>query len=153
MYCENCAYVLSVQQLGQCECLRRSPFAQPLPVRPGGGGNAIQSNITHCDRAKLWLERAQESYIHTFTASVTARSLFWGLFFRGSKNLKAWASRFHSTANSEEHSKAEFGKKFERLQHKVQEQTLMARRWSKAVWCGLLVYHALYVAALAYTMV
>ena len=51
---------------------------------------AIQSNTTH--GAKLGLERAQESYIDTSTASVTARGLFGGFSFRGLKNLKAMAS-------------------------------------------------------------
>ena len=48
--------------------------------------NLIQSNTTHC--AKLGLMRAQESYIDTLTAQVTAPGLFEGFSFRGLKKLK-----------------------------------------------------------------
>jgi len=46
----------------------------------------IQSNTTHC--AKLGLMRAQERYIDTSTAQVTAPGLFGGFSFRGLKKLK-----------------------------------------------------------------
>ena len=48
--------------------------------------NLIQSVATHC--AKLGLMRAQESYIDTSTAQVTAPGLFRGFSFRGLKKLK-----------------------------------------------------------------
>jgi len=46
----------------------------------------IQSNTTHC--AKLGLMRAQERYIDTSTAQVTAPGLFGGFSFSGLKKLK-----------------------------------------------------------------
>jgi len=55
--------------------------------------------------------RAQESYIDTSTAQVTAPGLFEGLSFRGLKELKGGDSWIHSTAQRKEHSKTEFGKK------------------------------------------
>ena len=48
--------------------------------------NVIQSNTLHC--AKLGLMRAQESYIDTSTAQVTAPDLFGGFSFRRLKKLK-----------------------------------------------------------------
>jgi len=48
--------------------------------------NLIQSNTTHC--TKLGLMRAQESYVDTSTAQVTAPGLFGGFSFRGLKKLK-----------------------------------------------------------------
>jgi len=48
--------------------------------------NLIQSDTTHC--ANLGLTRAQESYIDTSTAQVTAPGPFGGFSFRGLKKLK-----------------------------------------------------------------
>jgi len=48
--------------------------------------NLIQSNTAHC--AKLGLMRAQESYIDTSTAQVTAPGLFGGFSFRDLEKLK-----------------------------------------------------------------
>jgi len=55
--------------------------------------------------------RAQESYIDTSTAQVTAPGLFGGFSFRGLKKLKGGDSWIHSIAKKKEHSKTEFGKK------------------------------------------
>jgi len=71
--------------------------------------NLIQSNTAHC--AKLGLMRAQESYIDTSTAQVTAPGLFGGFSFRDLKKLKGGDSWIHSTAQKKKHSKTEFGKK------------------------------------------
>jgi len=68
----------------------------------------IQSNTTDCD--KLGLMRAQESYIDTSTAQMTAPCLFGGFSFRGLKKLNGGDSWIHSTAHRKEHSKTEFGK-------------------------------------------
>ena len=54
---------------------------------------------------------AQESYIDTSTAQVTAQGLFGGFSFRGLKKLKGGNPWIHSTAQRKEHSKTEFEKK------------------------------------------
>ena len=68
--------------------------------------NLIQDNTTHC--AKLGLMRAQEIYIDTTTAQVTAPDLFGGFSFRVWKN---WRGRIHESRGGfmEKNIKTEFG--------------------------------------------
>jgi len=55
--------------------------------------------------------RAQESYIDTLTAQVTAPGLFGGFPFRGLKKLKGGDLWIHSTAQKKERSETKFGQK------------------------------------------
>jgi len=48
--------------------------------------NLMQSSTKHC--GKLALMKAQESYIDTFTAQLTAPGLFGGFSFRCLKKVK-----------------------------------------------------------------
>jgi len=84
----------------------------------------IQSNTMHHPKLGLMGRmRAQESYIDTSTAQVTAQGLFGSFSFPGLKKLKGGDSWIHSTAQRKEHSRTEFGKKF---REKV---------WRISKWC------------------